>query len=42
MSAKPPLQKMRLSSGIDLAFQTAGDSSQTAVVLLHGLAQFIA
>ena len=37
MSAKPPLQKMRLSSGIDLAFQTAGDSSQTAVVLLHGL-----
>jgi pimeloyl-ACP methyl ester carboxylesterase len=37
MSANPALQKMRLSSGIDLAFQTAGDSNQTAVVLLHGL-----
>src|SRR5687767_14024971 len=37
MSAKPNLQKMRLSSGIDLAFQTAGNSNQTAVVLLHGL-----
>jgi pimeloyl-ACP methyl ester carboxylesterase len=37
MSAKPALQKMRLSKGIDLAFRTAGNSSQTAVVLLHGL-----
>jgi pimeloyl-ACP methyl ester carboxylesterase len=37
MSAKPNLQKMRLSSGIDLAFQTAGNSNQAAVVLLHGL-----
>lgn len=37
MSANPKLQKMRLSSGIDLAFQTAGDSNQTALVLLHGL-----
>ncbi len=37
MSANPNLQKMRLSSGIDLAFQTAGDSNQTALVLLHGL-----
>ena len=37
MLANPKLQKMRLSSGIDLAFQTAGDSNKTAVVLLHGL-----
>jgi pimeloyl-ACP methyl ester carboxylesterase len=37
MSANPALQKMRLSNGIDLAFQTAGDSNQTALVLLHGL-----
>ena len=33
----PTLQKMRLASGIDLAFQTAGNSSQPALVLLHGL-----
>ena len=37
LQPSPALQKMRLSSGIDLAFQTAGDSNQTAVVLLHGL-----
>jgi pimeloyl-ACP methyl ester carboxylesterase len=32
-----PIQKMRLSSGIDLAFRSAGDTSSTALVLLHGM-----
>ena len=36
MSANLAIQKTRLSSGIDLAFRTAGDSGQSALVLLHG------
>jgi pimeloyl-ACP methyl ester carboxylesterase len=32
----PAIQKMRLSSGIDLAFRTAGDSRRHTVLLLHG------
>jgi pimeloyl-ACP methyl ester carboxylesterase len=32
-----PIQKMRLSSGTELAFRSAGDSSRTALVLLHGM-----
>ncbi len=37
MPENPAIQKMRLSSGIDLAFRTAGDSNRSALVLLHGL-----
>jgi pimeloyl-ACP methyl ester carboxylesterase len=32
-----PIQKLRLSSGIDLAFRSAGDRSNIALVLLHGM-----
>ena len=32
----PPLQKIRLSRGIDLAYHTAGDKIQKAILLLHG------
>lgn len=32
----PPLQKIRLSRGIDLAYRTAGDSDRKAILLLHG------
>ncbi len=37
MPENPGIQTMRLSCGIDLAFRTAGDSKQSALVLLHGL-----
>jgi pimeloyl-ACP methyl ester carboxylesterase len=36
MSADPNLQSMRLSSGINLAFRSAGERSRPALVLLHG------
>jgi pimeloyl-ACP methyl ester carboxylesterase len=36
VSAEPLLQTMRLSSGVDLAFRTAGAEGRTAVLLLHG------
>jgi len=32
----PEVQKMRLSSGEEIAFRTAGDASKHALVLLHG------
>jgi pimeloyl-ACP methyl ester carboxylesterase len=32
----PPRQRLRLSSGTELSFITAGDASQPAVLLLHG------
>jgi pimeloyl-ACP methyl ester carboxylesterase len=37
MPENPALQTTRLSSGINLAFRSAGDSSRSALVLLHGL-----
>jgi len=37
MPENPALQTIRLSCGIDLAFRSAGDSSRSALVLLHGL-----
>jgi pimeloyl-ACP methyl ester carboxylesterase len=36
MAALPPIQKLRLSCGIDLAYRSAGDRSQKALLLLHG------
>jgi pimeloyl-ACP methyl ester carboxylesterase len=32
-----PIRKIRLSSGIDLAYRCAGDRNRSALVLLHGL-----
>ncbi len=37
MPENPALQTTRLSCGINLAFRSAGDSSRSALVLLHGL-----
>ena len=37
MPENPALQTTRRSSGINLAFRSAGDSSRSALVLLHGL-----
>lgn len=36
LPSPPPLQTMRLASGTDLAFRTAGDPGRPALVLLHG------
>lgn len=37
MPENPAIQTTRLSCGIDLAFRSVGDSSRSALVLLHGL-----
>jgi pimeloyl-ACP methyl ester carboxylesterase len=35
--ALPAVQKLRLSTGGELAFRTAGDAARPALILLHGM-----